>query len=185
MSTRRWVFTANLPGASRARWTSQQVVERGQRAAACLEKEKKRERVGARGRQTAHRCAEGRRRTDRDGNTRRRCSATLAGRGDERRRRAREPRRERTTEKSVRGARGVGSQGGEKGKSGFNARHEFLLRAFAGASESTTRTRTRARARAYDTNSSLSLGQFKIFFPARLRTPSSCLLPLALKVSRS
>jgi len=37
----------------RARWTSQQVVERGQRAAACLEKEKKRERVGARGRQTA------------------------------------------------------------------------------------------------------------------------------------
>jgi len=37
----------------RVRWTSQQVVERGQRAAACPEKEKKRERVGAGGRQTA------------------------------------------------------------------------------------------------------------------------------------
>lgn len=37
----------------RVRWTSQQVVERGQRAAARPEKEKKRERVGAGGRQTA------------------------------------------------------------------------------------------------------------------------------------
>lgn len=93
----------------RARWTSQQVVERGQRAAACPEKEKKRERVGARGRQTAPRKRDATYRIEREGNARRRTSWLSGGRGrDEGGGRARAPRSEEE--------RGIARDGDEDGE---------------------------------------------------------------------